>query len=80
MTTIKYKDEETYEYEIGPDKGEKGRCEHNERVSLHQSISIGGFNIGRCKNKALPGCCFCHLHVSRDAIPMLVDMLLRRAK
>jgi hypothetical protein len=77
---IKYKDDEVYEYEIGPDEGEEGRCEHIEYTSVHPSVLIGGFNSGRCKNKALPGCRFCHIHTSRDVLPMLVDMMLRRTR
>jgi hypothetical protein len=77
---IKHKDEETYEYEIGPDDNDEGRCEYRHNASVHPSIRIGGFNLGRCKNKALPGCRFCYIHTPRDAIPMLIDMLMRRIK
>ena len=80
MTTIKYKDEETYEYEIGTDSDDKERCEYIHRASVHPSVLIGGFNLGRCKNKALPGCRFCHIHISRDALPLLSNMWLRRSK
>lgn len=69
---IKTKDEEVYEFEIGPDDENPNRCEYIHRVSVHPSIKIGGASLGRCKNRALPGMRFCYIHSTREAMAYII--------
>ena len=56
------------------------RCNHENRVSIHPSIRVGGVSVGQCERKALPLMVVCEEHASREAMAMVIRQLARKAK
>jgi hypothetical protein len=54
------------------------QCDHVRRVSLHSSVKIGGFSMGRCEREAIDGMVVCAEHATKDALAMRIRELVKQ--